>query len=200
MIRHRRTAAVVIVAASLIASQANALSPSYASPPVQRPTFAASVVGLAVPQTGVMDAVCISGSATRIVRIKRITVSGIDATAQAVGVSLVKRTTANTGGTSTSPTPGALDSTSAAPTASLKAYTVAPTPGTLAATLRSQVIALNTANVAAVSPVSWDYSMSPESLSQEIVLRSASESACINFPAAFTTAGPTLNVDVTWTE
>jgi len=37
-------------------------------------------------------------------------------------------------------------------------------------------------------------------LQQDLVLRGTAQSACLNFPAAFATAGPNVNIDVTWTE
>lgn len=186
------------LALSLLPLSANALTPSFASPPYQRPTFGVGVAGLVIPQTGAMDAVCISGSATKTIRIKRIQISGTDATAQTVAVTVVKRSTVNSGGTSTAPTIGALDSTNAAATAAVKAYTVAPTPGTAVATLRAQSIALPAAATAVSPAVTWAFD--PSDMSQEIVLRGVAESACLNFPAAFTTAGPTVNVDLTWSE
>lgn len=202
MIRTTRSlmaaALAAAVALSFLPLQANALTPSYASPPLQRPTFGVGVAGLAIPQTGAMDAVCLIGSSSKVVRVKRLSISGVDATAQTVAVTMVKRSTANSGGTSTAPTIGALDSINPAATAVVKAYTAAPTPGTAVATLRAQSLALSAAATAVSPAVTWSFD--PSDMGQEIVLRGAAESVCLNFPAAFTTAGPTVNVDVTWTE
>jgi len=201
MIRSRKLVSAAILAGlalSFLPLQAIALTPSFANPPFQRPTFSAAAVGIAIPQTGAMDAVCIAGSATKTVRIKRITISGIDATAQTATVNLVLRSAASTGGTSTSPSVVPLDSSNAAGTAVVKAYTVASTPGAAIGTVRSQSIGFAAATGSAAQAVTWNFD--PETMSQEVILRGVAQQACINFPAAFTTAGPTINVDVTWTE
>lgn len=201
MTRSRKLMSLGLLAAlslSFLPLKAMALTPSYAQPPFQRATYAAAVVGLAVPQTGAMDAVCVSGAAGKVVRIKRIAISGINATAQAAAVNLVLRSTANTGGTSTTPAVVALDSSDPAGGAVVRAYTVAPTAGTAIGTVRSQQVGLAASTAASASPVIWTFD--PHVLAKEVVLRSAAQSACVNFPNAFTTAGPTINVDVTWTE
>jgi hypothetical protein len=194
----RLKASLAIAAVLIGAVPALAQVPSYQSPPFQRPTFSASAVGLAVPQTGAGDAVCIYGAAGKIVRVKRIAISGTDSTAQTANVTLVKRSAANTGGTSTTPTVGALDSANAASSAVVRAYTAVPTPGAAVATVRAQSLPLPaSASASQYPPVIWNFG---ETNSQDLILRGASEGACVNFPAAFTTAGPNLNVDVTWTE
>ena len=113
-----------------------------APPPVQRPTFQAAIAGLALPQSGVMDAVCISGSAIgKIVRIKRIEISGVNpSAAQSAAASLILRSAANAGGTSTVLTNVAADQSNIAGTATVRAYTVAPTPGTAIGTVRAAVV------------------------------------------------------------
>ena len=194
----RLKASVAAVALLLAAAPAIAQVPSYQSPPLQRPTYAASAVGLAVPQTGAGDAVCLYGAANKTVRVKRIAISGTDSTAQTANVTLVKRSAANTGGTSTTPTIAGLDSSNSASAAVLRAYTGIPTPGAAVATVRSQSLPLPAASSATqYPPVIRNFG---ETNSQDLILRSAAEGVCVNFPAAFTTAGPSLNVDVTWTE
>lgn len=200
MIRSSKFFAVISAAALSLAAvlPAKALTPSFANPPVQRATYSAAAVGIAIPQTGAMDAVCIAGAANKIIRIKRISISGIDATAQTATANLVLRSAANSGGTSTSPTVVPLDSTNAAGAAVVKAYTVAPTPGTAIGSARSASIGFGAATAASAQVVTWTFD--PNELYQEIILRSAAQQACLNFPNAFTTAGPTINVDLTWTE
>lgn len=190
-------AAASIAAIVAAAAPAAAQVPSFNPPPLQRPTFAAAAPGLALPLTGALDAFCITGSATKTVRIKRVEISGFDTTAQTAGVNLVLRSTANSGGTSTVPADVALDQTNAVGTAVVRAYTVAPTPGTSLGAIRASSIGFNVAG-ALGGPVTWEFN--PNLLQQEVVLRGVAQSACINFPAAFTTAGPNVNINVTWTE
>lgn len=182
---------------SIIATSAFAQTPSYPAPPFQRPSFAASA-SFAVPQTGAGDAVCIYGSANKLVRVKRISITGTDSTAQTVTAALVMRSAANTGGTSTVSTAAPLDSVNSAATAVVRSYTAVPTPGAAVATIRAASLPLPAATSATqYPPVTWTFG---DNNSQDIVLRGASQGVCVNFPAAFTTAGPALNVDVTWTE
>lgn len=201
MIRTRSLMTGALLAAlalSFLPLSASAQVPSYGTPPFQRPTFSASAVALALPQTAAGDAVCIFGSATKLVRLKRIAITGTDSTAQTVAATLVLRSAANTGGTSTTPTVAPLDALNAAGSAVVRAYTVIPTPGAAIATVRAQSIPLPAATAATqYPPVVWTFG---DNSSQDIVLRGIAQGACLNFPAAFTTAGAVINVDVTWTE
>jgi hypothetical protein len=172
--------------------------PSYAPPPLQPPTFYASFTALAVPQTAAMDAVCLVGSATKLIKITRISFSGVDSTAQAANVNLVKRSVASTGGTSTAATTVAANTSAGlSATAVLRGYTVANTPGAGVA-VRAVLAGFGPATVAAGNVVTWTVDASE--LQQPVTLNGGAQSACINIPAALTTAGVALNADVTWTE
>jgi hypothetical protein len=197
--------ALPLVVALGAAAPAKAQVPSFAQPPLQRPTFHAAIVGLALPLSGVMDALCIQGSAglNKVVRVKRIEISGTDTTAQSAGMSLVLRSVADTGGTSTVLTnvPSDQNTVAGAPvvgTATVRAYTVAPTPGTAIGPVRAAQLALPTATTVPNIPIVWTFD--PSQFQQEIVLRGAAQSACLNFPGAFTTAGPTVDMSFEWTE
>jgi hypothetical protein len=76
--------------------------PSASAPPFQPSTFSAAAT-FAAPQTGAGDLFCIVGSATRLIKVKQFNVSGTNSTAQTSLFNLVKRSTANTGGTATAP-------------------------------------------------------------------------------------------------
>jgi hypothetical protein len=184
------------LALSFLPLSANAQVPSFQRPPLQRSTFAAGFAGLAVPATGAGDAVCLTGSATKTIFVTRVAFSGIKATVDNKVAVLVKRTVADTGGTSTSAAIAAMDSTNATATSALKGYTAVPTPGA-GANLRS--IAVTYPVATATSQVAWDFSPAIN-LSQPVILRGVAQSLCINFPAAFATDGPALDADFTWTE
>lgn len=97
-------------------------------------TYVAS--GTVVPVTGATDLVTIIGSATKLVKLIRVVFSGTIATAAISGsVSIVKRSSADTAGTSTAPTIIPLDSSNAVVTAVLAAYTANPTLGTTVGTI-----------------------------------------------------------------
>lgn len=194
----RLAARALLIVGLLAPAGAMAQTPSYQSPPLQRATYAASFVGLSVPQTAAMDAVCLTGSSTRIIRVKHVEVSGTDATAQIANVVLVKRSTANSGGTSTTATVAPLDSANSAATAVLRGYTAAPTSGTSVGTVKAGTLVLNAATGTTSGLQGWVFN--PQTLTQEVVLRGVAQQACVNIPAALTTAGASLNVSVMWTE
>ena len=94
--------------------------------PNSKTTYVAS--GTVVPVTGATDLVTIIGSATKLVKLIRVVFSATILTAAINGsVSIVKRSTADTGGTSTAPALIPLDSANAAATAVIAAYTANPT-------------------------------------------------------------------------
>jgi hypothetical protein len=199
MTKLRALAAVLpAVALFYVGAPARAQVPSYSQPVLQRPTFIATFSGLAAPQTGAGDVVCLVGSATKTIRISRISVSGIKTTAQSAVVNLVRRTTASSGGTSTTAVNAKMDTTNAAPTAVLKGYTVVPTPGT-GFFIRSASQGFGPGTGQPAPAMTWTFNPQ-EDLTQQFTLRGVLEQACVNYPNAFTTDGPALDVDFTWTE
>jgi len=91
--------------------------------------YSAAVQGLA-PAATPSDVFTIAGSASKVIIPTKLTVSCTQTTAGAIDVLLIKRSSADTGGTSTAPTAVRHDSNSAAATATLAAYTANPTLGT----------------------------------------------------------------------
>ena len=143
----------------------------------------------------------IIGSATTTVRVKRIRVSGMTLTA--VGyftINCEKLSTASTGGTSTTPAAVVLDSTDAAATAVVRAYTVAPTKGSLVGTVASWR-ALWQSTTAAAAGQTWDHQFNfgdmPET--KGLTLRGVAQELALTFPVVLASAG-TLAVDIEWTE
>jgi len=204
MTKSLRLASVVLLALS-ITGPALAQVPSFQEPPAQFNTYSVAGV-LTVPQTGAGDVFCVTGYVSTanhpagILRIKNIRISGIDSTAQSATFEILKRSTANSGGTSTgSPAIVPSDSTNPASNATFKAYTAIPTPGTSLGAVAAFVMALaDGVTVLAGAGSTWEWN--PQLLQQEIVLRGVAQSACLNAPNAFTTAGPSLSYQVQWTE
>lgn len=201
MIRTALKVSVLAAAAAFLGlASARAQAPSYSLPPFQASTFMASA-NFAAPQTGAGDLFCISGSASRLIKVKSIVVNGIKTTAQTALFNLVKRSTANSGGTAiTAPTAVPLDTvqpiTSA--TATLAGYTAVPTPGTAVGNVSARYLGFFAGTAGTVNVASWTWR--PADLFNEVRLRGVAQSLCLNAPAAFTTDGPTLSVEVTWTE
>ena len=165
--------------------------------------YGAAKVGL-VTATSATDIFTITGSATKIVRVKYISISATttSATPAALDVLLLKRSTANLTGTSTgSPTIVPYDSTSAAATATVLAYTANPgTLGTLVGTaLRNQKLMQMLATYTATDfppddKIIWDFGTHP------IILRGITEVLAINLNAASATGTSSFDIDCMWTE
>lgn len=157
-------------------------------------TYSASVAGL-VTALVATDIFTITGSASKTVKITQIQVAATGNNNN-VDLDLIKRSTANTGGTSTSRTAVPHDSTDAAATATVLAYTVNPTLGTPVGTVR----ATNFATSSAISPqadrVVFDFGAS---ISKPIVLRGTSQVLAVNLNGN-TIAAPAVDISVEWTE
>ena len=148
-------------------------------------TYVAS--GTVVPVTGATDLVTIIGSATKLVKLMRVIFSGTIVTAAINGsVSLVKRSTADTAGTSTAPTIIPLDSNNAAATAVLAAYTANPTLGTTVGTIWQAKYLYQIAASGNPTVLTIDFSQ----LGQTGTLRGVAQQLALNLNAvAFASAG-----------
>jgi hypothetical protein len=149
----------------------------------------------------------IQGSATKTVRVRRITMGGSTATTVATAVCYLQRTsTAGTGGTAVTPTIAKVDSgTSASATAVVSHYTTAAqSVGTLAGgplsffTVLLPVTAVPTVAFTVNQVVFPEYG-SP--IGQSIVLRGTSDYLCVvnSAPASFANA-PVIQYTIEWTE
>jgi len=174
--------------------------PANQSAPVdgQKATYSASITGL-VTAASATDIFTLTGSATKTVRITRVEVNGQATTAVPVQVVLLKRSAANLTGTSTAPTAVPHDSTSAAATATVKAYTANPgTLGTLVGNLKAEYVYLSAPGTATTGPekLFLNFGDRPE---QEYVIRGIAEVVAVNLNGA-TTTGAAFDVNITWTE
>jgi hypothetical protein len=112
---------------------------------------------------------------------------------------MVRRSTANTGGTSATITAGSQDTTNAAATAVVRSYTANPSAlGTVNGVLRSHRFSISTAGGAGnIGPLNeWDFGARP---AQAIVLRGTSDMLAINL-GGVTITSPILSATVEWTE
>ncbi len=160
-----------------------------------------------VPASSATDIFTLTGSATKTIRITRIeiTATTTSATPAALDVLLLKRSTADTGGTSTgSPTPVPHDSADAAVSATVLAYTANPTTGALVGTaLRNakffQTLATYTAtDFPAKDSLVWEFGNRPGA--QAIVLRGVAEVLAINLNGVTATATASFNIAIEFTE
>ena len=160
-------------------------------------TYAAAVSGLA-PAALATDVFAISGSATKTIRISKLAINGVQTTAGQVAILVVKRSTANTGGTSTAQTKIPYDSANAAATATVLAYTANPTTlGTVVGTITAS--RLFVPGVASATDAQGFSIVVGDVGQQFITLRGAAENLCINLNGV-TVAGGAVNVTIEWTE
>lgn len=161
-----------------------------------KPTYSAAVISLSLAANAT-DFFTITGSASKTIRIQRIS-TDFTGGGSVVRVQLVKRSTANSGGTSTTPTAVAHDSTNAAATSVVRAYTANPTLGTLVGAIRAEATnspLLSGSNDNQV--VHWDFGDNANE--QQVILRGAGEVLALNFNSA-TLSGGVASAYVQWTE
>ncbi|TGE35886.1 hypothetical protein E4K67_22480 [Desulfosporosinus fructosivorans] len=141
------------------------------------------------------DLLTISGSATKTVRVKSVTVSGQATTAGSMDVSIVKRTAVNTAGTASAPVPGKFDSSDAAATAALAQYSANATAlgaGVVIATKK-----LNLGLAGAGGSVTFDFATRND---KALILRGATQALAINLNGQAVPAGGTITYAVEFEE
>lgn len=144
------------------------------------------------------DVWCIRGSATKTVKIQGVRISGIASANTVVSALLVKRSTANSGGTSSAVTVVPHDSLEDAASATVASYSANPTLGTSVGLLRAENIlfAGNSAPNLAIEIVVYQFSVYSGRVP---TLRGTSESLCVNLNGQ-TVSGGAISVDAQWTE
>lgn len=145
------------------------------------------------------DIFSIVGSSSKTIRITRIGISGTATTATSIDVALIKRSTADTGGTPTSQTAVSYDRLDGAASATVVSYGSAPTLGTTVGEVRDAQLTLPPA--ASTSPaltyLNWDFGTRS---GKEITLRGAADMLSFNITSGATPAGMRLSIDIEWTE
>lgn len=165
----------------------------------QKTTYSTSIVGL-VPASTPTDVFTLTGSGTKTVRILRVWYSATEGTAAIKDILFIKRSSADSGGTSTNPTRVPYDSNDAAATATVNAYTANPTSlgsaiGTvLAFKYAMSAVNNNTAIGPDTTPI--DFGNRP---GRAVVLRGTSEVFAVNLNSS-TSATGSLDITIEWTE
>lgn len=154
-------------------------------------------VGVAfVAPTLATDIFTITGSASKTVQVIHMSLCLTATTGSNATVNLIRRSTANTAGTSTTPTIAKWDSASAAATAVVRAYTANPTLGTTAGTLMTDSIYVSGGGTVGSDPLEYSYDLLGGS---PITLRGTSEVLAINLNGV-TFAGNSCRATVIWVE
>lgn len=164
--------------------------------PQSRTTYAAGSAAFASVASAT-DVFEIYGSASKTIKVLRVELTGTQTTAGELVVNLIKRSTANTGGTSATLTDVPLDSTNAAGTAVAKTYTANPTTGTAVGNVATRHVFIPTALIAGDSaPITL---FDVITYGQPVVLRGTAQGLVINF-GGVTVTGGSFVATVYWTE
>lgn len=179
---------------AVVPAQAQVPSINYTSP-AQVASNRATIVGL-VPASSATDLFTIQGVAGKAIQIKKIRCSGISTAAATALLQVVKRSTLDTGGTSTTMTNVRLNSNNPAGTALVKAYTANPTLGTSIGVLDAAYLSTNTLATSAFDNggVTFDFS------NQWLWINEATTQVAVNANATSLTAGASLDCTVEWDE
>ena len=174
-------------------------------------TYSSAFFGL-VPVTAGTDIICIAGSASKTVRVQQITVWGTTATAvQTLPLNLLRRATADTGGTpaATTANPGTTTqinrrdtSVAGTATATLISYTANPTINDAAPTyIDSQLLTMPiVTSVLPAAAADFNFARDIENNLAPPTLYGAAQQICVNANAATITNASTWNGSVVWTE
>lgn len=130
-----------------------------------------------------------------IARISRIEIGGQAGTAGVLPIRIGLRSTVNSSGTSTAPTPVAHNPLDAASSCTLALYTANPTLGTLVGYFRNSQVFLNVATAAADRLV-WDFGIRNE----KAIVVPVGYTFFINGNGAAVPTSGTLDISVTWEE
>lgn len=153
----------------------------------------------ATDATGATDVWVLQGSSSKIVRVQGIRISGTSSANTVVDAIIYKRSSPNSGGTSTTVTPVSHDDTNPTATATVLSYTANPTTlGSTVGILRIEHLVFagtNAPNVAIESNV-YQFSIYD---GQTPALRGSSESFVVNLNGTAMATGH-IAVDAQWTE
>lgn len=159
-------------------------------------TYSANIINLTA-QAVASDIFTITGSATKIVKIHKITVTAVRTAGGAINMTFLKRSTANTGGTSTIVTSVSHNSTNAAATAVIRAYTANPTTGALVGSFHSYFYFIGTTGLNSANVI-YDYDFDVQN-GQPITLIGTNEVFAVNLGNQ-TVAGNFFDITIVFTE
>jgi len=166
------------------------------------PTYAA-MQGLTAPYATPQDLACITGASNKLIRVLHmvITAQATSGNAEAV-FTIIKRSTLNSGGTTTALTSVSYDDRNPPAAASVMLYTAAPTtPGTLVGNVRGLAVPLTATN-GSPSPIDLLSGMFPinDFTAQQPVTLTSTEELCFNFGGVAVPSGGQFGYGFEWTE
>lgn len=164
--------------------------------PYEPQTYSAAASAF-VPAATATDVWNFQGSGTKTIRIHKIKVTGTTTSGSAIKItiSLIRRSAANTGGTSVVGTAVPHDSNNAAATAVVRHYTANPSAlGTAVGTVRSDTTSFQGSGITA-GVLEWDF----EDGGQPLILRGTSQFLSIGF-GSVTVTGGVVSISCEWSE
>lgn len=169
---------------------------------LQVPAVKSSYVAFTAPFTPgatPQDVFTITGAASKVIRVMCMFISSVQTGSGVIGWQVVKRSTANSGGTSVAVTAVRSDPTDVAPSATVLQYTANPTAGTLIGNAWSGFVGSPTAGSGMASHVGAFVNFT-EGLGKPMILRSTSDVLAWNFGGVALPAGLSVRAGVYWTE
>lgn len=148
-----------------------------------------------VPAAGALDIFTITGSATRTIKVREVRLALKATTSVSGEVLLMKRSTANSGGTSTNVTEIPLDSGFGAATATVLSYTANPTGGTLVGEVLADQIMIGNLTTTQNVPKYYSFGMN----GSPVVLRGITQVLAVSL-AGVTYSGNVASAYMMWTE
>lgn len=163
-------------------------------------TIYMAAAGPITPPATPTDMITITGSATKTIRVLTIEFSAQQTTQSTNTIFIAKRSTANSAGTSTSPTVVPVDSNDAAGTAVVRQYTVNPTLGTLVGNVAIERVFTSVPGATATGAAGYTFDFWNSGASKGIVLRGTTQVLAINFNGAALPIGFSVSATITWVE
>lgn len=158
-------------------------------------TYSAAIANVAMA-TSPTDVFTLIGSASKLVRVLRVGFSALQTTAAGRDVLLIKRSTANSGGTSTTPTVVSYDSTQISGTAVARSYTANPASlGTAVGTIFARKTLVGALTGAADSLI-IEFG---NNCGKHVILRGVAETLAINLNSV-SSSGGVFSIFIEWTE
>lgn len=173
-------------------------------------TYSSSFFGL-VPPTATGDFLCISGSATKVVRVDRIVIGGTSNAITNGAVSVLRRASLDTGGVAATTTanPGITtqiasrdtgQATNLSAKATLISYTTVPSINdTSPVYVDAGTITMGTTSTGGSTNLAFDWSRDIENNVQVPTLRGATQQLCLNFDGV-SPGTALLSGVIVWTE
>jgi hypothetical protein len=151
------------------------------------------------PVATATDILVIKGSASKVIRLTKVSVVGKATSAAVYDFYLIKRTAANTGGTSTNPTAVKADSNDSSASATLVLYSANPSALGSGQTFEANKLYLAAGSTPNATTLPRDYTFGNRG-DKAPVLRGTAESIAFNFNGQAVPAGTELYLSVEWTE